>query len=92
MAEPKYLTDFIKAVYPEYTELARVGTKEESILKDATTIIIQQREQIKEWKGALECIRKEANVSQTASKNVMCCQFERIEEIVYAALAKARGE
>jgi len=39
---------------------------------------------------ALEKIKKESNVSQTASGNVMCCQFNRIQEIACAALAKVR--
>ncbi len=45
--EPKWVTDFISAVYPEETELARMGASEKSILVDAVGLINELRERVK---------------------------------------------
>jgi len=39
MSDPKYVTDFIKQVYPESTELAMALNTEKSLLIDATNLI-----------------------------------------------------
>ena len=39
MSEPKYLTEFIEAVYPEFPELARATASDEEFIKDATARI-----------------------------------------------------
>lgn len=44
--DPQYILDFIKAVYPEYTALARCCNTDESILKDATALINELRQQV----------------------------------------------
>lgn len=53
MGDPKYVTEFIKEVYPDSTALAMTANTEKDCLVDATALIRELRAEVAELK--LEC-------------------------------------
>jgi len=45
--EPKWVADFIAAVYPEAPELIRMGASKKQILMDAANLINELRDRVK---------------------------------------------
>jgi len=58
ISEPQYITDFLKAVYPEMTDLSVVLSNEETMLTDATSIITSQQKKIEELELEIESSNK----------------------------------
>jgi len=54
MSDPQYIRNFIKAVYPEMTELAQAVNTEETLLKDATALIKQLRSDLESERERLD--------------------------------------
>jgi len=71
--ERQGLRDMVKKLESRYSRLEMLNAKLQA-----------QRDRAVEL---LEELKKEVNVSQSASKSEMCCQFGRIEERVYKMAA-----
>lgn len=54
MSEPKYITEFLDAIYPEYNAVARMINNEKSVLMDATNLIKELRAELIEKDHALK--------------------------------------
>lgn len=70
MEDRKYITDFVKAVYPESTELSMMANREKECLQDATTLITQ-------LKAANECFKAENTRLREALRwvNMSLCAY-----------------
>ena len=50
-SDPDYIVEFVRAIYPDYAELAMASFNERAIITDATEALLEARERIEGWEA-----------------------------------------